>query len=287
MSRALRPRLLLPILLLAALPVAAQAPVEITPDVVYGHKDGMAMTFDVFQPESNANGIGLIHMVSGGWVSSWTPPEQAVQRYRFLLDQGFTVFSVRHGSSPRYLVPDAFSDVKLATRYINLHGTEFGVDPERLGVWGSSAGGHLSLMLGLTADEGNAAGTTPVESAPSRIAAVVAYFPPTDLRSWAGPSERFPALDFDPTLAESISPVLHVDGDTPPTLLMHGDEDTLVPIAHSERLHAIFQESGVTAEFIPFPGQGHGFRGEDAQRGQREVVEWFTKHLVNAAVATR
>jgi dipeptidyl aminopeptidase/acylaminoacyl peptidase len=142
-------------------------------------------------------------------------------------------------------------------------------------------------MLGLTSDDGDPAGSTPVESAPSRIAAVVAYFPPTDLRTWAGPNERFPALNFDPTLGESVSPIIHVDADEPPTLLMHGDADTLVPIAHSQRLFAVFQERGVTSEFITFPGQGHGFRGEDAQRGQQEVVEWFTEHLVNAAVAAR
>jgi acetyl esterase/lipase len=181
MRRGLGSKFLLPLFLLAALPLWAQSPVAITPDVIYGHKDGMAMTFDVFRPESSPNGIGLLHMVSGGWVSSWTPPEQAIQRYRFLLDQGFTVFSVRHGSSPRYFVPDAASDVKLAARYINLHAVDFGVDPERLGVWGSSAGGHLSLMLGLTADGGHPDGTTPEESAPSRIAAVVAYVPPTEL----------------------------------------------------------------------------------------------------------
>lgn len=282
-----RLRALLPLLFLAALPLGAQAPVEITPDVVYGHKDGMALTYDVFRPGENANGVGLLHMVSGGWVSRWSPPEQAVERYRFLLEAGFTVFSVRHGSSPRYFVPEAFTDVKLAARHINLNAPEFGVDPERLGVWGSSAGGHLSLMLGLTADEGNPAGTNPVASAPSRIAAVVAYFPPTDLRTWVGPSERFPALNFERELAEGVSPILHVTEDAPPILLMHGDEDTLVPLSHSARIFEVLREEGVRSEFLTFPGQGHGFQGEDAVRGQQEVVRWFTEHLVDAAVATR
>lgn len=285
--RTLRRQFLLPILVLAALPIAAQVPVDITPDVVYGHKDGMALTFDVFTPTENANGVGLLHMVSGGWVSRWSPPEQAVERYRFLLDEGFTVFSVRHGSSPRYFVPEAFSDVKLATRYINLNAETFGVDAERLGVWGSSAGGHLSLMLGLTADEGAADADGAIEAAPSGIAAVVAYFPPTDLRAMVGPSERFPALNFDPELAEGISPILHVSDDAPPVLLLHGDADTLVPISHSVRIFDVLREEGITSEFITYPGQGHGFVGEDAERARGEVIDWFSRHLVETAVSSR
>jgi acetyl esterase/lipase len=220
-------------------------------------------------------------------VSSWSPPEQAAQRYSFLVDQGFTVFSVRHGSSPRFVVPEAYADVKLATRYINLHARDFGVDPERLGVYGSSAGGHLSLMLGLTADDGNAAATNPVERAPSHIAAIVAYFPPTDLRRMVGPSDRFPALNFEQGLADGVSPILYVSPDDPPTLLMHGDEDTLVNISHSQNIYTVFNEQGVTSEFITYPGQGHGFRGEDAELARQEVVDWFSEHLLGTTVANR
>ncbi len=286
-ARASIPRLALLALLLPLAQAVAAQDVRITPDVIYGHKDGMALTYDVFEPAEGANGIGLIHMVSGGWVSSWTPPQNAIARYQFLLDEGFTVFSVRHGSSPRYFVPEAFTDVKLATRHIHLHAGSWGVDPERLGVWGSSAGGHLSLMLGLTGDEGNPSGETggpaadpEVARAPSPIAAVVAYFPPVDLRTWVGPSERFPALNFERELAESVSPILHVTPDAPPILLMHGDEDGLVPISHSIRIHEVLVEEGVTTEFITFPGAGHGFQGEDQLRSREALVSWFREHLM-------
>lgn len=299
MRRILRYRFALPLLLLLALPAASQTAVqtagqtavrgavEITADVVYGHKDGMALTYDVFRPAGQANGIGLLHMVSGGWVSSWSPPEQAVQRYQFLLDEGFTVFSVRHGSSPRYMVPEAFTDVKLATRHINLHAEQFGVDPERLGVWGSSAGGHLSLLLGMTADEGDASGANAVQAAPSRVAAVVAYFPPVDLRTWVGPSERFPALNFERELAEMVSPILHVHDEGPPVLLMHGDADTLVPISHSIRIQEVLEAEGVISEFITFPGAGHGFQGEDQARSRAALVRWFNEHLVGERSAVQ
>lgn len=281
----IRSLLLAAVFLLAATggftPVSAQSDVRITPDVVYGHKDGMALTFDVFQPAAGANGAGVLYMVSGGWVSRWSDPGQAFERFSFLLDEGFTVFAVRHGSSPRYKVPEAFADVKRAVRYVNLHASDFGVDPARLGVWGGSAGGHLSLMLGLTEDGGNPAGEGTLERAPSRVAAVVAYYPPTDLRGWSGPSERFPALEFAAAEEESISPILHVQGEAPPTLLIHGDADDLVPVSHSVRLHEVLDEASVRTELIVLEGAGHGFRGEDAEAARRALLTWFQEHLAD------
>src|SRR6266550_3237697 len=87
---------------------------DVIPDVVYGHKDGMALTFDIFKPKKHRNGAAVILMVSGGWISRYTPPEQALNtsdtgnnpRLQDLLDHGFTVITLRHGSSPKYLIPE-------------------------------------------------------------------------------------------------------------------------------------------------------------------------------------
>lgn len=261
---------------------SAQAPpAAITPDVVYGHKDGMALTFDVFRPTGPANGAGVLFMVSGGWVSTWAPPENAVRRFLPLLDRGFTVFAVRHGSSPRYKVPDAAADVERAIRHVRQYATELGVDPARLGVYGGSAGGHLSLMIGLDPDAGDTTARDPVLRTPSGVAAVVAYFPPVDLRGWTGPSDRFPALDFAPELAPSLSPILFVSADDPPTLLIHGDADGLVPIEHSQRMHAALRAAGVTTDFITIAGGNHGFTNpEHAARASAAMVAWFERHLL-------
>ena len=91
--------------------------VEITPDVVYGHKFGMALTFDVFKP-AQPNGLGVLFMVSGGWYSRWSPPGRMATLLAPLLDAGFVAFAVRHGSSPRYKVPDAAADVRLALDHV-------------------------------------------------------------------------------------------------------------------------------------------------------------------------
>jgi len=278
------PRLtaILAIVLALASGVVAQVPApRITPDVVYGHKDGLAMTFDIYTPPT-PNGAGVLFMVSGGWVSTWAPAEGALRRFEPLLNKGFTVFSVRHGSSPRYKVPDAAADVERAVRFIKLNATKFGVDPARLGGYGGSAGGHLSLMLGLDPDSGNAQARDEVLRSPSGLAAVVAYFPPVDLRGWTGPSEQFPALDFKPDLAESVSPILFVSKDDPPTLLIHGDADKLVPISHSQRIHTALKDAGVPTEFVTIPGGTHGFAGNpDHNRQATELmVAWFERYLL-------
>ena len=253
---------------------------QITPDVVYGHKDGMALTFDVLRP-ANAHGGAVLYMVSGGWVSRWGPPQRLAGRsFSGLLEKGLTVIAVRHGSAPRYKVPEAEADVRRALRFVRLHAAGLGVDADRLGVFGGSAGGHLSLMLGLGSDEGEQDSSDEVLRTPARVAAVVAYYPPVDLRPIVGPSERFPALDFPREQAASISPILFVTPDDPPILLIHGDADTLVPISASEVMFAALQAEDVESEFITIAGGDHGFRNRDHRdRAQAAMVAWFDGHL--------
>lgn len=275
-----------------ALPLAARAQetasldFSVTPDVVYGHKGGMALTFDVLRPE-NPNGATVLYMVSGGWVSRWSSPARLASRtFSGLLEKGFTVIPVRHGSAPLYKVPAAEADVRRALRYVQMHADELGVDPERVGVFGGSAGGHLSLMLGLAAaDDGR--DDDDALRAPNRVAAVVAYYPPVDLRQIVGPSERFPALDFPQAQAASISPILFVSPDDPPTLLIHGDADRLVNVRNSEMIYEALQTEGVDSELLIIPGGDHGFlRAEDRAQAQRAMVAWFERHLGASADAS-
>ena len=271
---------------LLAAPLSAGGDAEIHADVVYGHKMGMALTFDAIEP-AEQNGAAVLFMVSGGWISRWSDPQRIVSGERRggmgaigeLLDQGYTVFMVRHGSSPLFKVPEAVADVRRAVRYIRLNADDFGIDPDRMGVFGGSAGGHLSLMLGNASDEGNPDSNDEVEQTDNRVAAVVAYFPPVDLQGIAGPNDRFPALDFDPEKAAGISPLLFVSEDDPPTLLVHGDADQLVPLSNSEQIKAAFDEAEVTSKLIVIEGAAHGFRGEDGQRAASALVAWFNEHL--------
>ncbi|PCI79119.1 MAG: peptidase S9 [SAR86 cluster bacterium] len=264
---------------LIVMAVNSYASESIDADVVYGHKDGMALVYDVIKP-AEPNGAAIVFMVSGGWYSRWAPPENRAEQFAYMLDEGFTVIPVHHGSAPRYYVPEAYADVSRAIRHIKMHGDRHGIDTNRIGVFGGSAGGHLSLMLGLNSDQGKADAQDEVMRQDNSVAAVVAYFPPVDLREITGPNDRFPALNFSQDKAAAISPILYADAGDPPTLLIHGDADELVNISNSEIMHAEFKKQSVTSEFITIPGAGHGFRGEDADTAAAASLAWFTKYLL-------
>lgn len=249
-------------------------------DVVYGHKAGMALTYDVLTPPKQ-NGAAILFMVSGGWFSNWYPPERFVPWVGYLLEEGFTVIPVRHGSAPRFKVPEAVQDVRRAVRHVRLNAESYGIDAERLGVMGGSAGGHLSLMLALASDSGNGESEDPVEHAANHVAAVVALYPPTDLRGMSGENERFPALEFDASEEPSVSPILHVSDDDPPVLLIHGDQDRLVSIEHSQQLKAAMDELSLDVQLLTIEGAAHGFQGDDSVRVQQATIEFFIVHLVN------
>ena len=159
-----------------------------------------------------------------------------------------------------------------AVRFIRSQAAKWNVDPGRLGVYGYSAGGHLSLMLGTASDAGDPQADDPVLRVHDRVQAVVAFVAPTDLRimAWKAPEhlpayDRFPALDLEVARRAEVSPLLHVSADDPPTLLIAGDKDDLVPIKHSRDIQAAFQAQGVTSQLVEIAGAGHGFGGQDAQ----------------------
>ena len=284
----MRPFLVLFFLSLWAPPVVrADEQPRIRADQVYGHKDGLALTLDVVSPPK-PNGAGILWIQSGGWYSRWVDAKTWPVAGKPYLDRGFTLFIVRHGSAPRYAIPDAVEDVRRSVRFIRLKAKEFGVDPERLGVLGGSAGGHLSLLLGTTSDEGDAKSKDEVLRQSNRVAAVVAICPPTDLRGWVtDPPEAIkriptlkPPLTFDSKKEPDYSPLLHVTGKTTPTLLIHGDKDELVPIDHSRKMLAAMEKAKAGCKLVVVEGAGHGF----SQKQNQEVVlpatiEWFEKHL--------
>lgn len=254
-------------------------------DVIYGHKAGMALTFDVVQPEK-PNGAAVLFMVSGGWVSVWAPPETLIRPksrdanpWEQFVDRGYSMFLVRHGSSPQFKVPDAVSDVRRAVRYIRLNAKNWDIDPNRIGVIGGSAGGHLTLMLATTADEGDPKSQDAVERTSNRIRAGVAWFPPTHLEKFLKLKQQFPALEFDVKKIPDVSPLEHVTADDAPVYLAHGDKDELVPVGESEAIVEKFKATNVDHDLLIVPGAGHAFVGEDMKKVMDGTLNWFDKHL--------
>lgn len=252
-------------------------------DVVYGYKDGMALIYHVLAPETK-NNAAVLFMISGGWYSPKSDMSFLDSFTSYLTDEGFTVFAVNHGSSPRYQVPDAVTDVRRAVRHIRSNAEEYGIDPDRIGVMGLSAGGHLSLMLGLSSDDGSESSDDPIERVSNRVQAVVAYFPVVDLKEIVSDDSDFPALRFDPKLAPENSPIEFVSKDDPPVLLIHGDQDEVVPIDHSRRMHAALNEIESVVDFEVIEGAGHSFHEEDDRnRVEKLTVDFFNKHLAKAS----
>lgn len=262
---------------------ALSASTQIEEDVVYGYKDGMALIYHVLTPETK-NDAAVLFILSGGWYSYKIDMEFFETWTSYLTDEGFTVIAVNHGSSPRYQVPDAVNDVRRAVRHIRLNAEKYEIDPERLGVMGLSAGGHLSLMLGLSSDEGLESAEDPIERVSNRVQAVVAYYPVVDLKEIVSFESDYDALRFDGSLSAENSPIEFVSKDDPPVLLLHGDLDEVVPIDHSRRMHAALTEIESVVEFEVIEGAGHSFHEEDDRnRVEKLTVDFFKKHLARAS----
>ena len=294
------------------LAVVAIAPIDDksytrTEDVIYGRKYGTALTMDVFQPRENAKGIGVIFCVSGGWFSAHEAIGEGM--IKPLLDRGYTVFAVVHGSQPKFTIPEILKDMNRAVRYVRHHAKEYGVDPNRLGIYGGSAGGHLSLMQGVAGTAGDPQAKDPVERESSRVQAVACFFPPTDFFNYGKEGEnalgvgvlsgfkapfdfheldpkinKFVAIDDEAKRHEigvEISPITHVTNDDPPMLIIHGDADKLVPIQQAELIVEKGKQAGVESKLVVKPGGGHGWN--DILKDIDQFADWFDKNLAEPA----
>ena len=285
-----------------ASPLAAQESYTRTDDVIYGRKHGLALTMDVFTPKEKANGKGVIFCVSGGWFS--TKPG-ANPLFKEFTDRGYTLFAVVHGSQPKFTIPEVLEDMHRAVRFLRANAKKYGVDADKLGICGGSAGGHLSLMQGFAPKEGNPKSLDPVEKESSKVAAVACLFPPTDFLNYGkegevalgdGTLKNFrPPFDFwerdketnklvvieDPerrkAIGKAISPVYYASKASPPTLIIHGDADTLVPIQQAELVIAKLKDAKVPCELVVKAKAGHG--GPAFGDTGKQFADWFDKYL--------
>ena len=268
------PLILLPLLAQSA---PGQTRVE---DVVYMKSGGAAFTMDVLKP-AKPNKAAVVFMVSGGWISDHSMVKTfGAQIEKVFGDAGFTVFSVVHGAQPRYKVGEIVEQVRTAARFVRTHAAEYGVENNRIGVTGISSGGHLSLMVGGAPD-------LPVN-------AVAAIAPPTDLANWGKPSLVFtdvpalgqfvPALGLDPKAADfrssllKLSPITLSGPKYPPTLIVHGDNDTLVPLQQAQVMDQALANAGVDHKLDVVKGGGHDEKTFIA--GVAKALEWFRAKLV-------
>src|SRR4030095_750857 len=144
-------------------------------EIIYGRKDGTALTMLELKPNGKSNGKAIVRVIAGNWLSSyeWASSPDVLEISKTLYtDKGYTVFEVIVGSQPRYAIPDEINDVKRAVRYIRYNSKQFGIDPNHIGLEGSSAGGNLSLAVATADDKIDTASKDPVDHVSSRVQAV-------------------------------------------------------------------------------------------------------------------
>lgn len=277
-------------------------------ETIYGRKDGMALTMTVLTPKKKVNGRAIIYVLSGNWISSERMLDAFSERTGLYIDAGYTLFGVMVGCQPRYAIPDEIEDLKRAVRFVRYHAADYKIDPDRIGITGSSSGGHLSLMIATSDNVVNPKSKDPVDKVSSRVQAAAVFYPPTDFLNY-GKANTFSqvsqaglafmglagAFDFkvfsDSTrtyvsitdmekkreIAKEISPITHVSSDDPPVLIIHGNKDFVVPMQQSESIIAKFKEMKVPCHFIMREGGAHGWPNRDVE--EKNFIDWFDKYL--------
>jgi acetyl esterase/lipase len=261
-------------------------------DVIYGRKFGMALTMDVFRP-NHPNGYAIVSVVSGGWFSAHEAINAMV--YQAFLKRGYTVFAVVHGSQPKFTITEIVPDMNRSIRFIRANARKYGIDPDHIGITGGSAGGHLSLTMGTQGGPGDPNAKDEIDRQSSAVQCVACFFPPTDFLNYGKTNEDgvgFGILKgFKPAfgpradepverkkLGREISPIYFITSNMPPTLILHGNKDTLVPIQQSETFVAKAREAGATAKLVVKEGQGHGWLV--AFPNDLEMfADWFDQYL--------
>ncbi|MBI3097590.1 MAG: alpha/beta hydrolase [Planctomycetes bacterium] len=269
--------------------------VAVERDVEYGKGGEVSLKLDAYRPEKAREKPvpALIHIHGGGWRGGDKAGGGALLAW--FVGKGYVVFSINYRLSGVAPFPAAVEDCKCAVRWVRANAEKYGVDPEKIGVFGGSAGGHLSLMVGLVDERAGLEGKGGNEGVSSRVQAVVDWFGPADLTIGGDKFEggrgsavtRFLGGEMKgrEELYRQASPVTHIGGDDPPVLVIHGDKDETVPYSQSEALFEKLGQGKVEALLIQVENAGHGFRPvggtmkPTADEINQSTLDWFEKHL--------
>jgi acetyl esterase/lipase len=261
-------------------------------DVEYARAGEMKLLLDVYVPEGPTMPLPLIVWIHGG---AWRGGSKQSCPPLPLTKEGFVTASISYRLSQEAIWPAQIHDCKAAIRWLRAHADEFNIDTKRVGVWGSSAGGHLVAMLGTSGDVAELEGESGNLDQSSRVQAVCDFFGPTDFLLMQRDSLPNGPIDHDaedspesqliggpiqdnPRKVASANPITYVTPDDPPCLIVHGSRDPLVPWQQSKYLHQAFVAAGLKhVTFHLVDGAGHGFGGRE---DINEMVEtFFKKHL--------
>lgn len=239
--------------------------VELREAIVIARPDRQPLECQLFLPRQRATTPvpGIVWVHGGGWRNKAMDGRVLWRQAVHLAALGYPGINITYRLAPAYTFPAQVEDVQTGVRWVRAHAVELGIDPQRLAAVGESAGGHLAALLATT--------DAPVDGVSSRVQALVAIYGVFDflsLKSQGSAGAREALLGGDPTQAvagtplwertRAASPLYQADAHTPPTLLLHGTADELVPFDQSVRFQKRLQELGIRASLVPGDGGGHG-----------------------------
>lgn len=266
-------------------------------DVKYVPDGDDAQALDIYYPETPAEKpLPLLVWIHGG---GWVGGSKANPPYLNLLQRGYVVASIEYRFSQKAPFPAQIQDCQAAIRFLRANAKKYSIDPEKIGVGGASAGGHLSALVGTNGGKNTFPKIGGNEDQSDRVQCVCDIFGPTNfwtvikqaeedknvknIFKWnnGDPYSKLIAakLGEDKEKCEAVSPVTYVSKDNPPFLILHGDHDTLVPYAQSEELHELLQKAGVDSTLQKLPGAGHGGPSFALPKVLVLAVTFFDKHL--------
>jgi acetyl esterase/lipase len=268
-------------------PSLTQAEVAWKPGIEYANPDEQHLQLNLALPTQAAEKRPAVLCIHGGGF-------RAGKRERWdalckqLADRGYVAATVTYRLAPKYQFPAAVHDVKAAVRWLRANADKYQIDPDRIGVVGDSAGGHLAQFLGVTSNVPQFEGEGGNAQQSSRVTCVVNYYGPSDFTKSYGKSvdaaEVLPLwLGGDVTQERRkhilASPLYWVTPAAAPTLLLHGTEDKYVNHEQAVWIHDRLQAAEVPVELVTLQGAGHGFKGEDAARAEKAMLDFFDKQL--------
>jgi acetyl esterase/lipase len=251
-------------------------------NIPYVANAGERQKLDLYLPAKGTNWPLVVWVHGGGWMegSKEKPPGLGFLRH------GFALASINYRLSQDAIFPAQLIDCKSAIRWLRAHAPENGIDPNHIGVWGASAGGHLVALLGTTGDvkdfdKGDNSGVS------SSVQAVCDWCGPTDFTKDLeadtpdSPIVRLLGGSIAKNLdkAQLANPIHYVTKDAPPFLIMHGDKDPVVPLEQSQMLADALQKAGVHVKLHVLPGAGHGGPEFQTQEERERLFLFFLKNL--------
>jgi acetyl esterase/lipase len=259
--------------------------VKILRDLPYIENGHERNRLDLYLPEKSKDRLPVIVWIHGGaWMGGNKDFCPAVP----YVAKGYAVASINYRLSQHAVFPAQIEDCKAAIRWLRANAAKYHLDPDHIGVWGASAGGHLVALLG-TADgvkDWDTHGGNADQS--SRVQCVVDWFGPTELSGMRDEGDKpgspvalligGPATE-NKKKARKASPLTYVDKDSAPFLIMHGDKDNIVPLKQSELLTDALKKAGVEVTLEVVKGNGHGGPGFNAPERQKMIETFFDKHL--------